>query len=184
MSEERTPEQWFRTAVRDIRKRRGWSQGRLVDELRALGGDLDQSQLSRIESGDRRVSLDEALAIATALGVSPVHLFVPPTAGDAVMLTPEMRYPSRAVRQWVRGQVPLCEIDRRTFYQEVSAEEQALMELNGMRFLLGWVQELIDAAVDKDRERMADAVDAINEELDRQRGQLEREMRKADRVQR
>ena len=55
--------------IRDIRKGRGISQR---DLARALG--MAQSTLSRIERGERRVSVDRLIAIARALGVSPADM--------------------------------------------------------------------------------------------------------------
>lgn len=52
--------------VRAVRKARGVSQR---DLARAVG--VAQSTLSRIERGERRVSVDRLVAIARALGVRP-----------------------------------------------------------------------------------------------------------------
>lgn len=52
--------------IRAVRKERGVSQRELA---RALG--VSQSTLSRIERGERRVSVDRLVAIARALGVRP-----------------------------------------------------------------------------------------------------------------
>ena len=52
--------------IRAARKERGVSQRELA---RALG--VAQSTLSRMERGERRVSVDRLIAIARALGVRP-----------------------------------------------------------------------------------------------------------------
>ena len=52
--------------IRAARKERGISQR---DLARALG--MAQSTLSRIERGERRLGVDQLIAIARALGVSP-----------------------------------------------------------------------------------------------------------------
>ena len=52
--------------IRAVRKERGVSQRELA---RALG--VAQSTLSRMERGERRVSVDRLIAIARALGVRP-----------------------------------------------------------------------------------------------------------------
>lgn len=55
--------------IRAARKDRGVSQRELA---RALG--VAQSTLSRIERGERRVSVDRLVAIARALGVRPADM--------------------------------------------------------------------------------------------------------------
>lgn len=55
--------------IRAARKERGVSQR---DLARALG--MAQSTLSRIERGERRVSVDRLIAIARALGVRPADM--------------------------------------------------------------------------------------------------------------
>ena len=55
--------------IRAARKGRGISQR---DLARALG--MSQSTLSRIERGERRVSVDRLIAIARALGVRPADM--------------------------------------------------------------------------------------------------------------
>lgn len=55
--------------IRAVRKERGVSQRELA---RALG--VAQSTLSRMERGERRVSVDRLIAIARALGVRPADM--------------------------------------------------------------------------------------------------------------
>lgn len=55
--------------IRAARQRRGMSQR---DLARALG--MAQSTLSRIERGERRVSVDRLIEIARALGVRPADM--------------------------------------------------------------------------------------------------------------
>jgi transcriptional regulator with XRE-family HTH domain len=51
--------------IRSLRKARGWS----LDDLAERAG-ISLSQLSRIETGHRRISLDQLTAISVALGKS------------------------------------------------------------------------------------------------------------------
>lgn len=55
--------------IRQLRFDRGWSQKQLAD----LAG-VSQSALSRVESGDRGLSRDNARAVATAFGITPAEL--------------------------------------------------------------------------------------------------------------
>lgn len=73
-----TPSDVLRRRMREIRDRRGMSQRDLERELKKLGVPISQSAIALIETGQpsrpgqktpRKVSLDEAVAIAAALDV-------------------------------------------------------------------------------------------------------------------
>lgn len=97
------PSGWLARMVAEIRGRRGWSQAQLSAEVRALGLNLDRPAISKIESGLRNVTLDEAFTLAVALDVAPVHLFLPRDNGDRVTLTPVVIYSPEDARKWFRG---------------------------------------------------------------------------------
>jgi hypothetical protein len=59
--------------------------------------------------------------------------------------------------------------DRKTFYTEVSDEEWVAMQQHGIRFLLDRVNALMDAVVAEDYAHLDEAIDAINNELQRHR---------------
>jgi len=62
--------------IRSLRRRSpGISQSALAERVQALGVDIDQTALSRIERGERQVTDLEIVAIARALGVRIVDLF-------------------------------------------------------------------------------------------------------------
>src|SRR5262249_47204698 len=70
------------------------------------------------------VTVDELLALAKALQVSPVHLLVPPAAGDEpYQVTPEVAAPASHVREWVRGYGLLPSDDRQVYLSEVPPDE-------------------------------------------------------------
>lgn len=54
-----------------------WSAQRLADQVVAEGGDLSRQAISKIENGDRKVSLVEAIQLSAALGV-PLADFASP----------------------------------------------------------------------------------------------------------
>jgi ribosome-binding protein aMBF1 (putative translation factor) len=68
------PEQVFAKRMRQVRERRGWSQAKLADWMRTYGVDLHSTAITRIERGERSISLNEASAVAAALGVLLVEL--------------------------------------------------------------------------------------------------------------
>lgn len=66
----RLPGEVFARRLHEERGRAGVSQAALADHLsRALGRDVAASAVSRLESGERAVRLDEAVLIADRIGV-------------------------------------------------------------------------------------------------------------------
>lgn len=71
-----TPEIEFARLVRTAREQRGWSQDELARQLKAAGTPIHQTGLHRMETGDRGVRLNEAVAIAKLLGLD-LRIFSP-----------------------------------------------------------------------------------------------------------
>lgn len=61
-------------AIERARTSRGFAQRRLADRVTALGRPMTFTTLSRIERRQRRCDVDDLVAIAAALGVSPLAL--------------------------------------------------------------------------------------------------------------
>ena len=112
-----TPSSYVGPQVRLFRKRRGWTQQRLVDRLHELGGRAtgwSQTKLTRLETGKMtEILIDNVFELALALDVSPLYLLTPSIPHDEdekalkVWLSPNVsRWPAE-VRQWVRGINPL-----------------------------------------------------------------------------
>lgn len=115
------------------------TQAALAERLNALGFDkkgkdgdtatrLDRVSLSKIESGTRRVTLEEALAIACALEVAPPHLFVPREAGASVSLVP-VGPVERAedVWLWATGRRPLPEQEQAPYRAAAPRHSEAVL---------------------------------------------------------
>lgn len=64
--------------IREARLQAGMSQQRLGELI-----GLDQSRISRSESGERQVTVAELLQIAGVLGVEPASLISGPDSGKA-----------------------------------------------------------------------------------------------------
>lgn len=80
----------------------------LARRMAAAGRPILKSGLSKVEQGDRRVDVDDLVAIAIALGVNPSRLLLPDVAGDEpVRLTDTVQAPAWAVWQWADGHAPL-----------------------------------------------------------------------------
>jgi transcriptional regulator with XRE-family HTH domain len=68
--------------VRQLREARGMSLNELSEQLRALGRPLRENGVSKIELGSRRVDVDDLVALAVALDVSPNRLLLTAHASD------------------------------------------------------------------------------------------------------
>ena len=93
VEQESTLDATVRMRIRSLRKARGWS----LDNLAGAAG-ISPSQLSRIESGHRRLNLDQLTAIAGALGKSLDELVASPDDSD-VVIRPE-RDETRGLTVW------------------------------------------------------------------------------------
>lgn len=119
----KAPSQVLAAQLPAIRARLDLSAQGLADRVAVLGGTLDRAAISKIETGKRGVSLDEALLLALAADVAPVHLFLPREDGEPVRVAPKLTPPAVAARRWLRGQEPLPGGDEKTFQVEVPASE-------------------------------------------------------------
>lgn len=68
--------------IRDARRGKGHrvTQVELAARLQAMGLEIDQSAISKIENGERLVTDIEIVAICQALGISPGSLFTQASA--------------------------------------------------------------------------------------------------------
>lgn len=116
------PSQVLVERLRELRRQQGMSAADLSDRIADLGEHLSRATISKIETGQRGVSLDEALLLAYALSVAPTHLICP-TDERPVQLG-RWTVGSGRLRAWVRGQYAgLGGIDERRYYTQVPDEE-------------------------------------------------------------
>lgn len=98
-------------AVARHRDRMGWGYARLSRELTKAGRDIPSLGLSRIESGERRVDVDDLTALAVVFGVSPTTLLMPVATDEhpdsAVELTGTGPTDGKALWSWLNGSYPL-----------------------------------------------------------------------------
>jgi transcriptional regulator with XRE-family HTH domain len=116
------PSEVFRARLREVRRAKGLTQQDLAEALSGAGEDLSASAITRMESGHRDVSLDEAIAIAAVLGVSPLHMVVQ-LDDNSIQLTPRLTVTATDARAWMRGQRPLREADERIFLFQTPPSE-------------------------------------------------------------
>lgn len=103
----------MRTAenLRRIRQQRGFSYAELARRLAKIGHPIIDTGLLKIEKGDRRVDVDDLVALAVALGTTPNRLLLPPCeaehARERYQVTPVMTEAPPALWAWATGEVPL-----------------------------------------------------------------------------
>jgi len=105
--------------VRWLRDRRGISQQQLADSL-----GWTQSQVARLETGKRSISVADLLALAWALDVAPVYLLSGSfTESGDVPIAEQLRVDPTDMRNWVRGWEPLPGSNYRRFFENVPDDE-------------------------------------------------------------
>lgn len=100
-----------------IREAQNMQVTELSRRMKALGRSIPPLGLHRIESGDRRVDVDDLVALAIALSVSPASLLMPNLAtaepDEIVDVTglksyaPDHDYQARSIWRWLTGQYPI-----------------------------------------------------------------------------
>ena len=95
--------------VRILRQERGLGLAQLSELMSEAGQGVSLGALSKLENGDRRVDVDDLMALAVALDVSPARLLLPATANpdEEIGLTPETTVSEREAWQWSAGNEPL-----------------------------------------------------------------------------
>ena len=91
--------------------------------LKALGHPINQSAITRIERGERKVTLGEVVALAVALDVAPIYLFLP-IDEDRVSLTPTKEVNAAVARQWAAGIRPLDPANTRSYSHQAPSWEE------------------------------------------------------------
>ncbi|MEU6768616.1 helix-turn-helix transcriptional regulator [Streptomyces sp. NPDC046853] len=93
--------------VARLRKLRGLSTYQLAVALKKAGRPIPQSGISRIESGARRVDVDDLTALAFVLGVNANALLMPSTAEGQIELTGTGTVDASDAWDWAEGNRPL-----------------------------------------------------------------------------
>jgi transcriptional regulator with XRE-family HTH domain len=71
--------------IRTLRRQRGISQTELAERMAAAGRPMGMAGISRIERGERRVDIDDLVALAESFGVTPTALLDgPPDPRDQI----------------------------------------------------------------------------------------------------
>jgi transcriptional regulator with XRE-family HTH domain len=177
------PSEVFAEQMRVQRARKGWTQKQLAARLATLGFGVHHTTVGKWESGERRVTIDEALAISIALDVAPAHMLAGSYSERTVRRprialsrkTPAVS--ARQLRLCIRGQQPLWGQDERRYFSEVAPDEWLALQRRGVAELMRSVQELVDACAADDPRAGVEILEAMSDELARQHRAFERELR-------
>jgi len=91
--------------VRTLRKERGLDLADVAERMAELGRPLSLNGVSKVERGKRGVDVDDLVALALALNVSPLRLLLAPDASDdRISLTPKVSVSKRDAWQWASGE--------------------------------------------------------------------------------
>ncbi len=91
--------------VEAVRRKRGLSQQQLAGRLADLGRPMQASAVAKVESGDRRVDVDDLAAFAVALNVPVARLLLPDVDEDGLVeVVPAYSVPMWSAWQWATGE--------------------------------------------------------------------------------
>ncbi|WFS11847.1 helix-turn-helix domain-containing protein [Rhodococcus aetherivorans] len=95
--------------VKRLRERQRLTFAELSRILDDLGRPIAQLGLRRIEAGERRIDVDDLVALAAALGVSPITLLMPETSDsvEKVNVTGFGTVSALEFWQWMRTELPV-----------------------------------------------------------------------------
>ena len=135
--------------IRQLREDRRLGYNELSRMLSDLGREIPPLGLRRIEARDRRVDTDDLVALALALGVSPLALLLP-TERDKLTVKGPVYAPGE-IWDWGSGDMPLSpDDDSLAFLRDSNPLHYAHMEQNvrerGFKSLADAVQKFSAAA--------------------------------------
>jgi transcriptional regulator with XRE-family HTH domain len=97
----------FSSRLREARDARRWTQQELSARLAELGAPMDRTTIAKLEKGQRQARVEELVAIAVALDVSPLYLILPLRLDAKVKLAPKLVVEAIEALNWASGKGPL-----------------------------------------------------------------------------
>lgn len=130
-----------------------------------LGLPTSRTTIVKIEKGGVRAentSLQELLALAAALGVTPIQL-LEPRGNESLAVTPKLVLQADQARLWIRGKRLLPGADPIAWFAQLPQEEQRSIVMSS---LSPPMSPLLEALVsDETRAKMAEKADDIAWEI-------------------
>jgi transcriptional regulator with XRE-family HTH domain len=188
----------FAKRLQEIRQNRGWSQQQLAERMNELGFiNMDRSTILKIEQAarpekrsrtgrgitPRKVSLEEAVGFAVALGVSPLELLLSPALGALVQVAPRVVLWNSLVLGWLTGIVPLRreDVDEYERFQHTTRQIEVLWAQGS----LDHIEDTLDPDPDDDRPWAAERERLLATKANREtlRAYIERQQKILERLQ-
>lgn len=105
----------FRQRLQEARAARRWTQQQLSEAMAELGSPMDRVTIAKLERGRRQARVEELVALAAALDVSPLYLILPVRLDAKVKLAPKLTLEAIDALRWASGQGPLDRANERTY---------------------------------------------------------------------
>lgn len=94
--------------VKRLRQKADLNYTELSERLKLYGRDIPPLGVRRIETGERRVDVDDLVALALALNANVNALVIPAAGGNQVLsIAEDKMYPAYSVWNWAIGKAPL-----------------------------------------------------------------------------
>jgi transcriptional regulator with XRE-family HTH domain len=91
--------------IRRVRTARRLGFAELSRSLSKIGRPIPELGLRRIERGERRVDVDDLIALSYVLKIAVVDLLIDKDAtSEPYSIAPKLRFESDSVRNWIAGQ--------------------------------------------------------------------------------
>lgn len=183
------PHDLVRRSIARRRGQLGWTQRALADTLEAMGHPFPQTRVARLEVGRRSISVDDLVALASALNTSPLSLLAGAfDPGDELVAPTTRQVVSRErYRRWLRGSGPLPKVVAwesnsgetwsSSYRRAVTDEAWIEMQRTSLRLAtaaLDDILEAIEGVLDQIPGAERDAIAAAVGRFDRRRKELER----------
>lgn len=143
-----------KTNVRRIREARGLTYAELSRRLERRGNPIAPLGLTRIETGFRRVDVDDLMALAHALDVNPTTLLLPAAYGENLTapVTSWGDLPSDFAIRWVQGTIralPPGGLDNMDKMPPTIAPRKVLTKKGRVTLRRAWIESQIEELNDE-----------------------------------
>lgn len=138
--------------VKMLRTERGFDLADVAHRMAELGRPLSLNGVSKVERGKRGVDVDDLVALALALDVTPNRLLLAPGVDGETLLAPAVVTSERSAWQWATGEHPLPDSapddDHRQRFRDVNRPhgERATLTVGQLRGHRDVLAPLLEAA--------------------------------------
>jgi transcriptional regulator with XRE-family HTH domain len=168
-----TPAAIFAKQMAESRRRQGLTQAQLAEKVTSRGVPMARESVAKTETGVRGLTLNDAIAIAVALGVPLTTLMLPRESQATVALTPNFITSAQTARSWLRGRGVLRPEDQRAV-RDMESEEDRLVADNPLMSIFTTLNETMATSITEgDKAQAIRAIDSLEDVLRVQRRALE-----------